>query len=260
MAVNSDLLKSDPQRAKLVKALKRCSTLWDKDLRTGIKGYKRSLILSSTYSYVARKIFFKNKVNAMAISVLQMEIKKGVLRVFPWRPSSTDPWHIVRKTDFPETHVNGWRLVVDMVCNNFVTPGGYPLKSPENVASSTSKYRFFWRTDATTAYGQFKWATPQDEAHTCIFTELGVLSHPGMPQGLRGSQEFLMRSFSKIFSSLAPPPSIYVDNFGGGGDTIEECFSHFFRFVELCQLNNVKLNHGDTEIGASIVTTLRYEI
>jgi hypothetical protein len=51
-----------------------------------------------------------------------------------------------------------------------------------------------------------------------------------------------------------------VDNFGGGGDTIEECFSHFFKFVVLCQKHNVKLNHGDTEIGATIVTTLGYEI
>ena len=142
----------------------------------------------------------------MAVSVLQAEIKKGVLRAFPWRPSSTNRWHIVRKTDFPENVPSGWRLVVDMVCNEFVTPGGYPLKSPENIASSTSKYRYFWRTDATTAYGQFKWATPQDEAHTCIFTEIGVLSHPGMPQGLRGSQEYLMRSFSKMFESLVPPP------------------------------------------------------
>jgi hypothetical protein len=210
--------------------------------------------------YVPKKINFRRRTNPMADKVLQAQIEKGVLRVLPVKPLSTNRWHLVRKTRFPEDDPRGWRLVVDMACNPFVVSGSFPLKNPETVAKSGSQHLYHYVSDADTAYAQFKWASLADESHTALLTGLSVLSHTGMPQGLKGSQEFLMRGFTQIFSVLENPPTIYVDNFNGGADSEPEMFARFSKFLAVCHRRNVKLNVADTEVGALVIETLGYVI
>ena len=224
-----------------------------------LKSEPRKILLKADFK--PPKVRYKSPANPMAVPLLKHNISKGLLRYYQGIVKANSRWFLVRKPAYPATSVKGWRLVTDISVNPGVISDSYPLTAPDAIVAKLAKFVLFFKTDISDAYGQVL-VDEESQKYLVLGTPIGNLCFPGMPNGLKGSQAYLMKLLGVIFKDMVEDQSlwVYVDNIQSGADNLPALRVLFRAFLQRCKKFGLRLNITDTWYGVMKLDTLGYRV
>lgn len=176
---------------------------------------------------------------------------------------------VIEKVDEPTAWVNNLVLVTKQngdlrICldpvylNQAIKREHFYIPSFDEIVSKIHGAKYFSVLDASNGFWQIK--LDQESSKLCTFsTPFGRYKFKRMPYGICSASEVFMKKIKELFDRIEGM-DVFIDDIIIWGRTLEEHNARLERVLNLCELNNLKLNINKCKICHSSVKFMGYEI
>jgi hypothetical protein len=121
-----------------------------------------------------------------------------------------------------------------------------PNPNPERAAG----HRFYWETDAVACYSQFVLAPGRSREALAVWSPIGLVQPTTLPFGQRNSGTEAQGPYRAAANEMnVGRHGSYVDDWIGYSNDLEQLFSDFAMFLQVCRKYRITLGPPKTRFG-----------